>query len=506
MSEFAEQNFPLPNQAEGIDELTVEEAEGHVKVAERPHPLTPLVDGWLFVVAVIVFFGQDFFQEFVSGRLRMSDIRQLTLADKGFWIPFAIALGILVLAVLISLASWWFTRFVVDDDEVRIERTFINHQSQRIAFSKIQSVDIKQPLVARIFGLASLSIDVGADSSKKIQYLKRDRAYKMRDFLMARANRVQASTRGFDAPPPQGPASPSDGVARSGIFEDVLGSDQIVVKVPIQRLIGSIVMSMGTIWSIMFIVFFVALGLLLPGEAAFAGLVGLLPVVFGYFGWIMKELKEGFNYTLTWTSSGLKTTHGLTELISRSVPVHRIQGVQISQPLPWRIFGWKRVRIDVLGHGVDSEDATGGILLLPVGNDDEVRRVLEVAVPQLGLKSIELRPAGKKARWIRWFDAQTFKWGYNDKVIVATGHIFNHKVDIVPHARVQEVRLSQGILRRALGLADVHAENTSGPVDLVARLLDAEDARQLALNEPSLMRAARSNMLEGANAADAWAN
>lgn len=386
MSEFAEQNFPLPNQAEGIDELTVEEPEGHVKVAERPHPLTPLVDGWLFVVAVIVFFGQDFFQEFVSGRLRMSDIRQLTLADKGFWIPFAIALGILVLAVLISLASWWFTRFVVDDDEVRIERTFINHQSQRIAFSKIQSVDIKQPLVARIFGLASLSIDVGADSSKKIQYLKRDRAYKMRDFLMARANRVQASTRGFDAPPPQGPASPSDGVARSGIFEDVLGSDQIVVKVPIQRLIGSIVMSMGTIWSIMFIVFFVALGLLLPGEAAFAGLVGLLPVVFGYFGWIMKELKEGFNYTLTWTSSGLKTTHGLTELISRSVPVHRIQGVQISQPLPWRIFGWKRVRIDVLGHGVDSEDATGGILLLPVGNDDEVRRVLEVAVPQLGAR------------------------------------------------------------------------------------------------------------------------
>lgn len=489
-------DFPPPTPDEEVVDIEQAAASPEAKVAERPHPLSPIVDGWLFLVAIVIYFGQDAFQSLLSGDIKLSEIGVL---GKDFWIPALIALGVLVLAIGFAFANWWFTRFVIDDDEVRIERTFIAHQSQRIAFSKIQSVDIKQPLVARLLGLAALNIDVGANASKKIQYLKRDRAYKMRDFLMARANRAQTSTRGFVAPPPQAagaaPAAQASALSKPGVLEDVLGYDQVIVRVPVGRLIGSLVLSTGTIWGIAFIAIFVALGLLIPGDAAGLSLIGLLPAAFGYIGWLLKELKEGFNYSLTWTSSGLKTTHGLTELISRSVPVHRIQGVQISQPLLWRLLGWKRVRIDVLGHGISSDDAGGGILLLPVGSDDEVKRVLDVAIPQLELETIQMRPAGKKARWIRWFDAQTFTWGFNDKAIVATGHILTHKVDIVPHARVQEVRLSQGILRRLLGLADVNAENTSGPVDLCAKLLDAKDARKLALAEPQMMRTARSEML-----------
>ena len=47
--------------------------------------------------------------------------------------------------------SWRFTRFVIDDEELRIESGVLVKTSRKIAFERIQSVDIIQPFAARIF-------------------------------------------------------------------------------------------------------------------------------------------------------------------------------------------------------------------------------------------------------------------------------------------------------------------------------------------------------------------
>ena len=53
--------------------------------------------------------------------------------------------------------------------------------------TKVQSIDVVQPFVARLFGLAALQIDVGSGAGKKIEFLHRTRAYQLRDYLLARA-------------------------------------------------------------------------------------------------------------------------------------------------------------------------------------------------------------------------------------------------------------------------------------------------------------------------------
>ena len=104
-----------------------------------------------------------------------------------------------------------------------------------------------------------------------------------------------------------------------------------------------------------------------------------------------------------------------------------------------------------------------------------------------------MHPIPRLARWLRWFDAQTFSWGFDERVLVAAGGLLRRRTSIVPHARVQSVRISQGIIQRRLALADLQAHTTPGPVDVVCRHLDHSAARSLAMSELDRMRQARSS-------------
>ena len=89
--------------------------------------------------------------------------------------------------------TWYFTRFVIDDEELRIETGWIFKKSKKIPFERLQSVDIIQPLAARIFGLAELRLEAGAgDSTTKLRYLTRRQATRLRDYLLTRAHGEQA--------------------------------------------------------------------------------------------------------------------------------------------------------------------------------------------------------------------------------------------------------------------------------------------------------------------------
>ncbi|MDQ1624503.1 MAG: putative rane protein, partial [Actinomycetota bacterium] len=69
--------------------------------------------------------------------------------------------------------------------------------------------------------------------------------------------------------------------------------------------------------------------------------------------------------------------------------------------------------------------------------------------------------------------------GADDRVFVARRGRLRRETDIVPHERVQSVRLSQGPLQRRLGLATMHLDTSPGPVHPTAAHRDAGEARRL---------------------------
>lgn len=440
-------------------------------VLERPHPLSPLVKGWIAIVAVVAFGLQE---------LPNHDLGRI---GRGWWIVLGVVLLAFVVPLVAGYFSWLYTRFVIDDEQVRIERRFISHRSERIAFTKIQSVDVIQPLVARLFGLAALRIDVGSSGgAKSIEFLTRDRAYQLRDYLIVRAHGSHTTVT-ESALRPVG-----------NLVADRSLADQVVVQVPPGRLLAALLVSNGTLLTIA-LTAAIGVPFALTGNlSALSGTVFVVPWLLAVGSSLLARIRNEYGFTLTATAAGgLRTAAGLTSLVSQTVPRDRVQAIDITQPLLWRPLGWYRIRLDVLGLGSEANDGgrAAADVLLPVGPASEVDAVLAALWPHLDLRSVPRSPIPSRARWLRWLDADTYSWGHDENVLVASGRLLNRRTSIVPHARVQSVRLRQGPLQRALRLASVQAHTTPGGVEVVCRHLDEQDARLLAMSELDRMRQAR---------------
>jgi putative membrane protein len=444
-----------------------------VKKTERPHPLTPLIRGWLVFLAFIVYFLRDLVPDGSNDGLDVDDL--------GWILPIVGA--VVVIAAVAGFFTWYFTRFVIDDEELRIETGWVFKKSKKIPFERLQSVDIIQPLAARIFGLAELRLEAGAgDSTTKLRYLTRRQSSRLRDYLLARAHGEQARISDLES---QAPAN---------FLTDLGATDHPLVTVPPQRLVFGLLLSSEWIISMLFLIAaVVTTAIFQVVQIAFSALI---PLVIGAVTMVSRRVISMFNFTLAESPRGLRITRGLTNLTSQSVPINRLQGVKVSQPLLWKPTGWYRVDVDVVGYASsgdgENNESQATNVLLPVATRAEVDLALSRALPGFDLDGIELHPVPRRARWLRWFDWWTLRYGWDDRALITEHGWMIHARDIVPHAKTQSVRILQGPLQRRLRLADVHIDTPKGPVNLVAHQLDAQVARELTLTQLDRARAARA--------------
>jgi putative membrane protein len=446
------------------------------KQTERPHPLTPLLRGWVVFVAIAV----GAWREAVPQGNEESNLQRL-LSLGVQWLLLAI-FAIILLAAVAGFVSWYFTRFVIDDEELRIETGALAKRSRRIAFDRVQSVDVIQPLAARIFGLVELRIEVGGGGSgSKLRYLTRNQATHIRDYLLARAHGARVSFEGAGQLP------------EASKLGDLSAAEHPLVRLGPQKLIFGFVLS-----SEFLVLIAVALVLIIVSAVVGAPVVGLatvIPWAFGALSLISRRVLAQFNYTLTESVRGLRISRGLTNLTTQSLPIDRIQGVRISQSLLWRLTGWYRIDVDVLGYGTSSQRSESNTdvssILLPVATWQQAQTALTRILPGTGPDLPSLAHSPKRARVIRPFDGWTLRYGWDDQVIVARHGFVTDSTAVVPHAKAQSVRVTRGPLQRRLRLASVYVDTPQGPVELAAKHLDRHSARELALTELDRARAAR---------------
>ena len=132
---------------------------------QRTHPLTSVVLGLGWSAAALVGIVSTVVQ---NGALDAWGV---------FGLPAAAAGGLVVGSIL-GWLSWRFTTFVIDDGEARVDSGILWKKSRRVPFERLQSVDIHEPLVARVFGLAELHLDSagGSESRTTVRYLTPARA------------------------------------------------------------------------------------------------------------------------------------------------------------------------------------------------------------------------------------------------------------------------------------------------------------------------------------------
>jgi putative membrane protein len=226
---------------------------------------------------------------------------------------------------------------------------------------------------------------------------------------------------------------------------------------------------------------------IVPGLLPMAG-AGLTAVVAGW-----RRIAASLNFSVAGYESAILVRHGLTELVSQTVPGDRVQAIRLRQPLTWRWKSWWTMDVNVAGYEVTATTARS--VVLPVGPFDEAAQVLWYLAPRL--VGPELEPmwrlaltgtgpgagfvaAPRRARWLDPVGWRRLAYAVTPDALVLRSGFWVRTVVVVPHGRTQAVTVCDGPLRRALRLASVAIHSTVGVVVPRVDGLDAGDAGRLA--------------------------
>jgi membrane protein YdbS with pleckstrin-like domain len=282
-------------------EVTAELGSAPVR---RVHPITPLLRSGLVVLAV----GSWLLRNLLEGQ---SETRALLI------VPVAL-LG----ALLLGLASWWFTRFRISADELRIDSGVLVRRQRRVRIERIQAVEVEQPLLARLTGMAELRIEVAGGDGAKLAYLSLREAEALRRTLLEEA--------------------------RTGPAPDLPAWQPVLFRVDDGRLLAATFLRSDVVSLVAVVVVAGSVSVVMaqPG-----GLAAVFPSAVAAVGVAWKSFTSGYATTLTRAEHGLRLRAGMLDVRTQSVPTGRVQGVVVVEPVLWRLLGWARVDVTVAGRG-----------------------------------------------------------------------------------------------------------------------------------------------------------
>ncbi len=409
----------------------------------RVHPATPFLDVGLGLIALVVAFVSFSFNQ-------VQDLIELVVfAVEHGTIDFIVKnlvwllVVVLVFAGIIAL-NWWSWRvraYAIDHNAVYSRWGILNKQLRKARLDRVQSIDIRQRFMARIFGMAELTFDVagGEGSEVTIKFLTKKQAEDLREDMLAQVRAVKNEKRApaeqttevaptdpaTEGTPAHSPHTEAPGTTSadhekahrhgapagsritaslstgiSAVAEDLtqtvdsvlmpyriksnVSADGRLLMVPAHRVILSRLVSgttLALVLSALVILVAMAVIALLPNASfSFGGLAGFVGIIAGLASVVKKGFAES-NFAVSITGDGLAITSGLLDTRRSVIPLDRIQAVELNQSLLWRPFGWWRATFNLAGT---SENDKGSVLL-PVGALDEVMVLLGLVLPDPGV-------------------------------------------------------------------------------------------------------------------------
>lgn len=410
---------------------------GREVVERRLHPVTPLRRAWAPVAVLVGWALHDPDQA-------QRQLTRLTTAH------LLIGLAVLIpAAALYGFLTWWFTHYAVTGTELRIRTGLLFRRTAHIRLERIQAIDVTQPLLARVAGVAKLKLDViGTGKKDELAFLGAGEARALRAELLARA-------AGFA---PETAHEVGEAPARQ------------LLRVPPRVLAVSLLLT-GATWGTLVAALAVPTLLWLATHNLWTVLATALPLLGAAGASSAGRFVGEYDWTVAESQDGLRLDHGLLDRAHETVPPGRVQTVRIVEPLLWRRRGWVRVELNVAG--------SSNSVLLPVAPREIAESVVARVLPGVSV------PAGpalsrppRRAGWRRPLWWRGYGLAVTDAVFAARYGLLRRRLALVPHAKVQSVRLSQGPWQRALRLADVHVD-TGANKTVTARLRGADEAAAL---------------------------
>lgn len=404
---------------------------------QRLHPVTPLLQGWKIITAVLAIVTVQNLDTAIDAYQAIRE-HGVDLSHGAILWTLTVTGLIVALTALGLWLSWRMRTYAVDRDAVYMRSGVLTRQLRIARLPRIQSVDVVHPLLGRILGLGQLRVEVagGGDSRVLIGYLRTGDLEELRDGILDLAAGAQApapapapvpsaqpdgepggaagsataapgavTAEGAPAGGPDDPdAAGENSAARAPLgFEDAATGERLTGLAREERplyavdtglLLRSTLRSGTTLLVVLVILASVGgtlAAFLLEDDGT--DLVGLLPALVGplaLVGAVWTRFNKGWGFRAAATPAGIRTRFGLTADTSSTLPPGRVHGVSLQQGPFWRGPDWWRVEVDVAGRTSAEVSSSGGVedngvnVLLPVGDRDTAERALWLVAPDLG--------------------------------------------------------------------------------------------------------------------------
>ena len=381
---------------------------------QRLHPLSPVVRIGPSLLGILVVLGSA---AALPGRTSSS----------------ASDLVIVAIVALGSVVYWAVTRWRVDGDTLRVETGLIRRQSLQVPLSSAQAIDLVEPFLARVLGLAEVRVRTGGASrgDARLCYLRYSDATHVRASLLAVAHGLHEAV----------PEPPEEGL----------------VVVPNGRLVVAGCLTGAIPASLVAVIALAVLGSTDPAALLASG-SGLLAafVTMALTAW--RRISTEWSFTVAEAPDGLRIRSGLLSRAAETVPRGRIQAVRMVEPLWFRPLGWCRLELHLAGGvkgGDRQQPARLRRALLPVGTLADADLLLARVLP--GREATLTRPP-RRAMLRAPLSYHFLRAGVGERCAVAISGRVRRETVWVPLAKAQSLRAAQGPIQRSLRLASVHLD------------------------------------------------
>lgn len=292
-------------------------------------------------------------------------------------IPLLILIVVLAFTLVGGVLKWWKFQYWFEDSELRVEYGLFIKKKRYIPFERIQSLNYKEGIFHRIFGLVQVQVETAGSKDGKPEAELTAITRAAADQIEREMNRAKLGSRLIEENEVQMPAgriihkmSPKDliilATTSSGIGVVVFGVfaalSQFAEYIPFE-------------WIYDEFTHLIQYGVTIVASLIFIGLLG---------AWIISvalTLLNYYDFTVTEENDRLIITRGLLEKKRITIPLNRVQAIKIVENPLRQPFGLATVQVESAGGGFSSEQDRK-ITLFPLISKKEALAPLAELFPQ----------------------------------------------------------------------------------------------------------------------------
>lgn len=301
-----------------------------------------------------------------------------------------ISLILSLIAVLITLftgiLSWMRYTYRFEEDELRIEYGVFLRKKRYIPFERIQSINITEGLLQRLFGLAKVEIETagsGDEAEAVLSAIPKGEAAQIQAHVNAAkqdALKMTAEIKPMFKLTTQkllllSLTSGGMGVVISAVFAIFTQLDDLV---PYKKVFGGV--ETWAVHNIMLITFVVFLGFFL------LWIISLMITMLKYAG-----------FTVVQTETDFVISQGLLEKKQMTIPLNRIQAIRISENLIRQMLGLGTVYLESAG-GSSANIEGANVMLLPIVKVKDIPAIIGPYLPEYEITEV-FKPLPRRAMW-----------------------------------------------------------------------------------------------------------